>query len=250
MQQRRAEIGYILLAIAGLLLATLACATPFSSLPEDAFIAAEGIEASRGEILQVAAGEQLQLRLGQVQCCVFTEPIDARLRWSIEEQEGVSINSMTGLMKVDLSVPDGTRVNVNASTFLGAQEFEGEIVVYQPESNRLVGTWREVGQISCQGGSELPVETPIREFVLQADGSFQVTWFPFEAYVDYVGEYQASDGGAFQLEPREVNYLPRVMDVDGLYHFDDSNRLVLTNLWLGSPPGESSQTRCGHIFER
>lgn len=250
MQIQKPNSRPALLVLAAIMLVSLACATPFSSIPEDAFIAADGIEASRGKTLQVAAGQQLQLRLGQTQCCVFTEPIEARLRWSMEEQEGVSLNPLTGLLQVDDSVPDGARVQVHAATFLGGREFSGEIVIYQPETNRLVGTWREVAQLGCQGGQKVPVQDHIREFVLQADGSFQVTWFPFEAYVDYVGEYSASDGGSIELVPRKVNYLPSTFDGTGLYHFDEQDRLILTNIYLGDPPNGAVDNGCGHVFER
>jgi len=248
----RPKFGFLLSSLMFLMIICImaGCTSPFTSVPEDAFIAAEGIESSRGESLQVAAGGQLQLRLGRIECCVFTEPIEANLRWSADEITGVDLETGSGLLTVAATVADGTRINVEASTLLGTQTFEEEVVVYQPEQDLLVGTWREVGQLSCQDGGELPVQYPIREFVLQADGSFQVTWFPFEAYVDYVGDYTAGEDGSIEFGPRERNYLPDSIDGAGQYQVDDGGRLTLTDIWLGGPPNESVEVRCGHIFER
>src|SRR2546422_6744756 len=57
---------------------------------------------------------------------------------------------------------------------------------YTPESNPLVGGWREEWQVACGSEERRAPAEPIRELIFLADGRFSVTWRPFEVNHDNV----------------------------------------------------------------
>lgn len=118
------------------------------------------------------------------------------------------------------------------------------------QTNPLVGTWTEVAQISCQSKSERNVPNPIEELVFFEDNTINVTWFPFETYVDYIGTYAIDAEGNMEIMAEELNYLPPELDTSGSYVIDEAGRLLLLDMWLGVPPLDSPHpVNCGHIFE-
>ncbi|KAA3642172.1 MAG: hypothetical protein DWQ07_24325 [Chloroflexi bacterium] len=117
--------------------------------------------------------------------------------------------------------------------------------------NPLVGSWYEVAQISCQTTSERRVPSPIEELIFFEDNRINVTWFPFEVYIDYVGTYAVGEGGTLEIFAEELNYLPSELDTVGTYEIDENGRLLLKDMWLGVPPLDAVHpVNCGHIFEK
>lgn len=228
-----------------------ACASQVSAGPtlenaeEISIIIAGGGPVSGGR-LQVEAGGELQLALARWQCCVFWDEVETNALWSVQPRQGASIDPVSGLLHIDGGTPNGTTYTVTASISGGRQTFESQVTVFNTGDNPLVGVWREVAQIDCDTGQEKLVEEPIEELIFFADGSLTVTWFPFEAYVDYGGTYTAM-GGTLVIEPRYVNYLPDNLDGTGNYRIDEQGRLILDKLWLGSRSPQAA-TGCGHIF--
>jgi hypothetical protein len=100
-------------------------------------------------------------------------------------------------------------------------------------------------------GSELLV-TPdqlIRELIFRADGTFSVTWQPFEIYTDYFGKYVYDmQNGSLELTIENGNYIPSDVDTSGSFYIHGDNRLILKDLWLGSSRDSSSPAQCGHRF--
>lgn len=220
----------------------------------DVFIGAEGVQSHIGEPLQVEAGEGLKLRLARVECCVYTAEVPAPVSWATEPQDGVSLDRASGLLDVSPGVADGTVIPVRALAWGGLRRFEATVEVFKLDRNPLVGTWRETGQIACESGEELPAEQPIEELIFSADGSLRVTWRPFEAYVDYAGNYQLLPENRLHIAPRRVNYLPSDFDGEGIYRVDEEDKLWLEDIWLGSPQvpvaSTASTESCGHVFDR
>ena len=121
--------------------------------------------------------------------------------------------------------------------------------VFTPEANPLVGLWREAAQIDCATGNEFVPTTQIGELVFGADGTFGVTWFPFEVYKDYWGTYRFDlAAGTLELVVEGGNYVPRDVDGSGRFRFDATGRLILTDLWLGTPHDGTGAPSCGHVF--
>ena len=94
-------------------------------------------------------------------------------------------------------------------------------------------------------------ELSVQELHFDASGGFSVTWIPFEVYKDYWGTYTYDLAtGALSLTVEGGNYVPPdVRASAGSFTFED-RKLVLRDIWLGTPPGAiDAVTRCGHVFE-
>ncbi len=122
------------------------------------------------------------------------------------------------------------------------------------EDAALVGRWREEAQIACGTGADVPVapSSRIGEIAFRADGSFSVTWMPFESYKDYWGTFEADNlAGRLSLFVQYGNYVPSELDTEGSYEVAPGGRLVLRDSWLGVPRASVGAVRqCGHVFSR
>jgi len=99
------------------------------------------------------------------------------------------------------TAPLGERISLSA-TYRG-QSIRASFTVFDPERSPLVGYWRQE-EGSC------PEETLIRELVFAADGTFSVTWEPFESYKDYWGTYEYDiESGQLDLNVKTGNRPPK-----------------------------------------
>lgn len=115
----------------------------------------------------------------------------------------------------------------------------------------LVGLWREEVQFACGSGAEVPPAIPIGELDIRGDGTLAVTWYPFEVYHDYWATYVADlSQQTFRFQVTGGNYIPPDIDGEGHVTVDAQGRLLLTELWLGSPKSNAGPVGCGHRFHR
>ena len=200
--------------------------------------------------LEIMPGQSSSFQLCLIECCYDIKTVDACVVWSVTPGEGAAIDPITGLFRVDATTPSGTVYTVMADIEDGRRVLTRDIYVYTPEANPLVGTWREIKQLSCWSGREVVPEHPIEEIIFYASGDFTVTWYPFEVYVDYWGTYTYDlDSGSLDLEVINGNYIPGDIDGKGSFHFNDDGELLLENIWLGIPEG-SVTAACGHVLSR
>lgn len=127
----------------------------------------------------------------------------------------------------------------------------GWALISTASTSPLVGTWREVGQLTC-GGQEIEPSAPFEELIFHANGRFSLTWFPFELYQDYWGTYHyRPETGDLTLTIEGGNYLPDGTDMNGRAVFPTIDRLRLEELFLGYPLNHDSETPvCGHVVTR
>lgn len=199
-------------------------------------------------IVQLKPGEQYQFSVGDIRCCYYFDPLDVKAVWSFSPASGAKIDQ-NGLFTVDENTPSGSVFRVTANINNGQATAGIDVYIYRTEDNPLIGTWREDTQLAC--GSELLV-TPdqlIGELIFRADGTFSVTWHPFEVYTDYNGKYQSDlQNGSLEMTIENGNYIPGDVDPSGSFYIDWDNRLILKDLWLGSWQGSSNPAQCGHRF--
>lgn len=75
----------------------------------------------------------------------------------------------------------------------------GRIAIYDPDTMPLVGFW-------SQNTQECDPDSIIRKLVFNADGTFSVTWEPFEVYKDYWGDYTFdTQSGQLTLDVKSGN---------------------------------------------
>jgi hypothetical protein len=146
-------------------------------------------------------------------------------------------------------------IQVTADVEHGRRRITHPVYVYTPESNPLVGYWREQSQVDCSSGASVVPDDLIHELRFHADGRFSVTWYPFELYVDYWGTYTFDvSRGAIELTVEHGNHVPVNLDLTGAFHVGADGSLTLSDTWLGEyraypqrPPGPPN---CGHVFKR
>ena len=204
---------------------------------------------SMGPTVEMQPGGTREFTLGVVECCYFFEPVDACATWSVEPSDGASINSRTGVFILDDGVASGEVFTVTADVEDGRRLVSIEVHVFTPGANPLVRNWGEEAQLACDTREEVAPEEPIRELQFRADGTFSVTWMPFEVYRDYWGNYRYdSEGGTLDLAIEGGNYVPEDVDGSGSFVIDEEGRLVLKDMWLGTWMASTGDANCGHIF--
>ena len=90
-------------------------------------------------------------------------PLPAKIVWSIAPVvEGINIDSDTGKIIVDSSVPAGTTAIVHAEVNGGARKLSAKLVVFSAAENPLRGDWLVKSVIACDGSQKVmpPISSP------------------------------------------------------------------------------------------
>jgi len=178
-------------------------------------------------------------------------PVPVRATWSVSPTGSAQIDPATGSLSVELAAPVGSQLTVHAEVEGGRHVVQIEVHVFTPRSDPLVGYWLEATQVPCDGGAEVVPQLPIEELVFALDGTFAVTWTPFESYVDYWGTYTVDlVQGTLNLTLTGGNDIPPDFDGHGRLALDAEDVLLLTELWLGASRLDSGPPNCGHRFVR
>ncbi|MBA2445846.1 MAG: hypothetical protein H0V49_11015 [Nocardioidaceae bacterium] len=184
-------------------------------------------------------------------------PVAVSAGWSVAPINGASIDPNSGLLTIDAMVPSGSVFTARADVEGGRRHVAADVYVYTPEGNPLVGLWREEAQVACGTRAESDPTLAIEELNFDADGTFAVTWVPFESYVDYWGTYTFDlERGTLELTVTGGNHIPPDVDGEGRFTVDATRRLNLTDIWLGASPqrdpgtpsASSGPANCGHRF--
>jgi hypothetical protein len=133
---------------------------------------------------------------------------------------------------------DGRTVTINADAAPGAvvqvegkvgeAGLSGRILVYLEEAQPLVGRWSQPEEACANEGAE-----PVRELIFRPDGTFSLTWTPFEIYRDYWGTYTFTDG-LLTLIPEGGNRIPPDAGFSGRVELG-SGTLRLPTALFGAP---------------
>ena len=175
-------------------------------------------------------------------------PVAASATWSITPADGAHIDPATGILGIDPAAPSGSVFAVRADVERGRHVVETQVNIFTPDANPLIGSWREEAQLACDNGTEVVPARAIRELIFFADGTFAVTWVPFESYKDYWGTFTFDLAqGTLELTVTGGNTIPPDVDGEGRFALDATG-LVLLELWLGTPSMESGPPNCGHRF--
>jgi hypothetical protein len=211
------------------------------------------VVATLGTAIGLPPGTSLQLVLGVIdrevcgigiRCFV---PVEVSATWSIMPEGSAHIDPTSGLLTIAPTTPTGSQVTVLAEIEGGRRVVSTQITVMTEVSHPFIGYWRETAQLSCDGGADITPALPIEELVFAADGTFAVTWTPFESYVDYWGTYTADPSdGTLELFVTGGNGVPADLDSHGRFTIDADGQLVLSDLWLGTPRSGTTPPQCGH----
>ena len=102
-------------------------------------------------------------------------------------------------IEVTDAVPIGTEVDVRGQ--YKGRTVRSRFTVFRRDEAPLTGYWRQNDE-GCDSRSV------IQELVFNADGSFSVTWEPFEVYKDYWGKFTYNDEtGQLDLDVETGNFI-------------------------------------------
>jgi hypothetical protein len=177
------------------------------------------------------------------------EEVKAQVRWSVEPQQGAYIDPLSGEFTVDESTPGGSIFEVKADVESGRRVLSAKVYVYTRETHPLVRIWKQEAIALCGSGKRVIPNHPIRELIFWADGTFSVTWHPFETYRDYWGIYTYDrKKGTIKITVDKGNKIPSDIDGEGYYSLRQNGELVLKGIWLGSSEEEEKPNVCSMFF--
>ncbi|HET9768447.1 MAG TPA: hypothetical protein VFS60_16480 [Thermoanaerobaculia bacterium] len=194
-----------------------------------------------------------QLILSCERCCWVPESADAKVRWWLQPASAGTV-AADGRFTLRADLVPGTRVKAIGEVASGAhRRVEMEILVIDPAPQPWAGMWREVERVPCAGAkpAAVGVAAPlIEELELNEDGTFAVTWHPFERYKDYWGTYTVDrKANAIRLTVDGGNFVPKGLDLAGTIAFPATGQMVLRDLYLGAPSDAATvPAACGHRF--
>lgn len=111
----------------------------------------------------------------------------------------------------------------------------------------LAGRWSQK-EVACQGDAR-PVEI-VRELDFRLTGQFNVTYRPFESYVDYWGRYEWDrEAGRLTMEISGGNNPPAARRLEATMTLE-GDQLVLDGLSLGDGQRMSGHETCRYVFAR
>jgi hypothetical protein len=138
-------------------------------------------------------------------------------------------------------------------TMRPSTELSTTVRVASERRNPLVGLWRQSGWTFCTPVSQLSAEQmdpPIEELWFKGDGTFTVTWFPFESYKDYWGHYSYDQSsGRIELVIEHGNYVPPDFVSKGTVRVD-GQQLTLEGVRLGTKRAKNGPAICQLRFTR
>lgn len=166
-------------------------------------------------------------------------PLRCLKRWTVSDPKVATLSADHASLVIAADAPPGTEVRLSAR--LGGQEVVKSFTVVARDAVVLTGFWKEVGDADC------PVGNPsIMELHFLPDGKFELTWQPFERYVDYWGDYSFDPAsGAIVFKPTGGNHVPKDADWEGLTTVGADGLLRFSDLFFGSPShGPRPPTAC------
>jgi len=166
-------------------------------------------------------------------------PLKCLKGWTVSDPKAAALSADHASLTIAADAPPGTPVSLSAR--LGGQLVAARFTVVARDAVVLTGFWKEVGDTDC------PLGNPsIMELHFLPDGKFELTWQPFERYIDYWGDYRFDPAsGVITFTPTGGNHVPKDADWEGKANVDADGLLRFSELFFGSPShGPRPPTTC------
>ncbi|WP_449258452.1 hypothetical protein [Chlorobium limicola] len=186
-------------------------------------------------------GDTLKLEIKAVTSPYFfpmaETSVDVRTEWQVVPETGITIDQKRGQLVVGRDVQDGTLFTISAKIRKKGNVRDNTLYVYTKKANPFAGYWEE------EGGN-------IEELIIKPDRTFSVTAIPFEIRKDYWGTVSFDlQSGSITFTAEHGNTVPKDIDLNGSFRFDDEGRLVLEGIYFGTLiPGDSFKQK--YIFKK
>ena len=136
------------------------------------------------------------------------------------------------------------------ATFVGAQSPARDDT---RATHPLLGLWRQSGWKPCKPVAQMTAENVdpfIQELEFRADGTFSVTWQPFERYTDYWGQYRYSTASrVLDMHIEHGNFVPKDFAGHGTA-IVSGDTLTLRDVRLGTKQATARPAMCELSFVR
>jgi len=161
--------------------------------------------------IEIAAGTSRQMQAMYPAPDGPSFPLQASVTWAMESAvKGISVDK-SGMLKVDADVPHGTTATILANVEKGRRKLSGQVYVYHPDENPLIGTWHVDTRVACGESQEIK-DAPATQLTLRG-----YNWSFHASQQFWVG--------------REHSIAARTM-LDGSYKVDvKSAKVELTSTW-------------------
>jgi hypothetical protein len=208
-----------------------------------------------GGSLDLEPGATHVLRMYRWQCCWYTLPVAADVRFYTDPADFVTLDEGLGRLSLSVNAQPGSSFRVYADIEHGRRLISADVHVVSAAANPLLGYWRQIAEVPCDGTSDVPVvQNSISELAFSGDHKFTVTWFLLEVRKDYWGTY------AFGFLPGRItfaidrgNYIPTTFRGDGNYTITDNGGnpvLRITGMTFGRYSLDHAAPNCGAVFAR
>ncbi|WP_109807473.1 hypothetical protein [Sphingosinithalassobacter portus] len=168
-------------------------------------------------------------------------PTDCIKRWEVSDPAMADVDPETRQLHIHDDAVPGTRITISY-TNLQDRRSSASVLIVGAEEKVLTGARRQSGLENCAAGRS------IGEMVFRDDGSFSVTYQPFESYQDYWGRYIYDPvTGALAMTVTGGNLIPEPLDLWGSAYFNADGKLVLDGVFLGAAPPPQPDS-CRYIF--
>ena len=213
----------------------------------------EGLVIAPAGTLQLQTGKSLALKIGRFSDTTPVggfEEVTLPVVWSIEPSEDVSLDRDSGILMAEDTIAGIKTFDVKASIANGQKTISKKLYVYNPLSVPLVGVWHEQSRIPCTEGASMDSFKPINELVFHANGTFSVTWIPFELYMDYWGDYTVDyKNNKLTLNVTGGNNIPKDISASGSFNFAKDGGFTLKEIYLGTGQNDTvGDKSCGYVF--
>lgn len=170
-------------------------------------------------------------------------PDELLTHWRTNPQ-GAATFSVDGsqAMVSDTAAP-GSTITLTA-LYCGRREVSTTAPVAAKDEPVIVGYWK---QESTECTAMAAPHEPIRELAFEPNGSFSVTYLPFETYKDYWGTHRFDyRTGALDLTVTGGNATPQWSNLSGTARLESEKRLVLDDVYLGRTG--HTDASCKYVF--
>lgn len=157
--------------------------------------------------------------------------------WTVEPAGAGQISDDRRSIRIAQDAPVGETLLVRAT--IGEVDTRGRTRIIAREAVSLAGVWKETS-----AGPDCPATDPVlTELVFTAEGTFSVTWRPFEVYKDYWGPYSFdAASGRLVMTMEGGNHRPSGVDLEGQARLEGKD-LVIEGVFFGAPAGAMQVTR-------
>jgi hypothetical protein len=219
-----------------------ACATPVGDV----------LLIALGEI-EVVGGETVPLEVGSSSHPSAFEalPSGCTVTWTVTPAgRGASITATSGTVTIASDATTDSVFEARAGLADG-REVKNSVRVVLRGRDSMIGLYREVSRVTCDGGEAAVPANPIGELEFMGDGTFRATWVPLEVRYDYWGTYAHDVArSTLTLAVTGGNHVPGDLDETCTVVFEGDDTLRLRDLWLGSSSSGPETPSCQQIFSR